>query len=388
MIADGDDMAREIPAEVFPPGEIIKDELEAREWSQADLAEILGRPATVVNEILRGRRAITPETAQGLGAAFGVDPQFFLNLESAYQLWKVSQQKGHDENIAKRASLYEGKPVRELVKRRWIEPSESVDVLEARVISFYEVKNFVERPSLWPVAARTPDRELSWSHWAWLVRARRLGRAAPIRGPFTDARLQEAIERLRGLLLAPQEARHAPAVLAEAGIRFVVVEHMPKTKWDGACFWLNEKSPVIAMSLRYDRIDYFWHTLMHELRHVEHRHALSGYVPLDEDIFGEAANTTLRPQVESKVDRLAADTLIPTSEIENFIARTAPLYSKSKIIGFASRLRIHPGIVVGQLQHRGEIGWGYGRDLLAKVREFVVSSGLTDGWGSFVSISA
>lgn len=381
-------MAERVPAEVFPPGEIIKEELEERGWNQLDLAEILGRPLTLVNEILTGRRAITPETAQGLGDAFGVDPQFFLNLESAFQLWKVQRAKGHDENITKRASLYEDMPVRELARRRWIERSVDVDVLEHRLATFYGVRDFSQRPNLWPVAARTPARELSWSHWAWLVRAKRLGAAAPVAGKFTDSRLSEAIERLKTLLQAPQEVRRVPGILAEAGIRFVVVEHVPKTKWDGACFWLDAKSPVVAMSIRYDRVDYLWHTLMHELVHVQHRHAFREYVPIDEDIFGETAANRPRHELEQLVDRLAAEMLIPAAELDNFIDRTAPLYSKKKIMGFASRIRVHPGIVVGQLQHRGQIGWTHSRDMLTRVREFITGAALTDGWGNFVPLTA
>ncbi len=375
-----------VPAEVFPPGEIIREELEERGWNQIDLAEILGRPLTLVNEILTGRRAITPETAQGLGDAFGVDPQFFLNLESAYQLWKVGRAKGHDDDVSKRASLYAQAPVRELIKRRWIERSHDVEVLGRRVTTFYQVKNFSERPNLWPVAARMALVEPTWSHWAWFVRAKQLGHMAPASGKFTQARLAEAIGRLTQLLHAPQEARHATRVLADAGIRLVMLEHLPKIKLDGACFWLDEQSPVIAMSLRYDRIDYFWHTLMHELKHIEKGHALKGYVPFDEDIFGQTA--ILNGEVEQTIDRLAADALIEAAQLEDFILRTRPLYSKKKIAGFARRLDIHPGIVVGQLQHRREIDWSHSRDLLAKIRQFVTSSAVTEGWGNSISVPA
>lgn len=79
-------MSGRIPAEVFTPGEFIRDELEARGWSQTHLAAILGCSLHLVNEILSGQRAITPEMARGLGEAFGTDPQFWLNLESAYRL--------------------------------------------------------------------------------------------------------------------------------------------------------------------------------------------------------------------------------------------------------------------------------------------------------------
>lgn len=80
------DTTRRIPAEVFPPGEFVRDELEARGWTQADLAVILNKPLPAVNEIIAGKKAITPETAQALGDAFGVGPEFWLNLESAYRL--------------------------------------------------------------------------------------------------------------------------------------------------------------------------------------------------------------------------------------------------------------------------------------------------------------
>ena len=71
-------MLTRTPAEVFPPGEFINDELVEREWAQADLAEILGRPVQAVNEIVAGKKAITPETARGLGDAFGTGPELWV----------------------------------------------------------------------------------------------------------------------------------------------------------------------------------------------------------------------------------------------------------------------------------------------------------------------
>ena len=384
-------MAQRVPAEIFPPGEIIREELEERGWNQVDLAEILGRPLTLVNEIMTGKRAISPETAQGLGDAFGVDPQFFLNLESAYQLWKVLKNKTHDAAVTRRADLYAKVPVlRELIRRRCIERSESIDVLRGRVLAFYGVKSFDEAPPLWPVAARTPSPQLDWTHWAWLVRAKQIAPAVRVSGAFSDLKFREAIEKLKLLLHAPEEVRHAPRLLADAGIRLVVVEHFPKTKWDGACFWLDAKSPVVALSLRYDRIDYFWHTLMHELWHVEKRHGLrDSHFPMDENIFGEnSERPATRSEAEKLVDSLAAETLIPGAELEGFIVRIGPLYGKTKIRDFASKLKVHPGIVVGQLQHRDKIDWSHSREMLARVRQYIVDAALTDGWGHSVPISA
>jgi HTH-type transcriptional regulator/antitoxin HigA len=69
--------------ESFPPCEFIRDELEARNWTQEDLAKILGRPLRTINQIIAGKKAITPQTAQELAAAFGTTPELWLNLGNA-----------------------------------------------------------------------------------------------------------------------------------------------------------------------------------------------------------------------------------------------------------------------------------------------------------------
>jgi HTH-type transcriptional regulator/antitoxin HigA len=77
-------------AEVFPPGEFIKEELEARGWSQVDLAEIIGRQPNVVNEIVMGKRSITPETAR-LWERLLHYCTVLDESRSAYQLWKTKE---------------------------------------------------------------------------------------------------------------------------------------------------------------------------------------------------------------------------------------------------------------------------------------------------------
>src|SRR5207247_6988695 len=85
--------------------------------------------------------------------------------------------------------------------------------------------------------------------------------------PYSKRMLDEAVQNLRVLEQAPSELHQVPKILREAGIRFVVIQPLPGTKIDGACIWLDDGSPVIAMSIRYDRLDNFWHTLLHELGH-------------------------------------------------------------------------------------------------------------------------
>ncbi len=94
-------MANKKPVEVFPPGELLREELEARGWAQSDFADILGRPLGRVNEIITGKRSITPETAQGLAEALGTNAQFWLNLQS---VWLLSRASSAKSGVARRAS--------------------------------------------------------------------------------------------------------------------------------------------------------------------------------------------------------------------------------------------------------------------------------------------
>jgi len=139
-------MVNRTSAEVFPPGEFIREELEARAWTQGDLAEIMGRPPQVVSEIISAKKQITPETARELAAAFGSDDAlYWLNLESAYRLAKVD---AASDLVERRSRLYSKFPVREMLKRKWIEASDSIDVIEHRVCRFHNISNINESPSL------------------------------------------------------------------------------------------------------------------------------------------------------------------------------------------------------------------------------------------------
>lgn len=372
------------PAEVFPPGEYIKDELDARAWSQAEFAEILGRPARLVSELINGKRAVTPETAKEIAAAFGSTPELWMNLESAYRLSKTKNDEGA---VARRSKLYQLAPVKEMVRRGWISGSDNVEVTEKQLREFFGIKDLDQEPQFWPYAARksAPDSALTRT---WLYRARHLAQNVLRAGRrFGPGGMQAALDGLRELLHEPAEVRHVPDILAKAGIRFLVVEHLPQTRLDGACFWLDAASPVVVLSLRYDRIDWFWHTLMHELGHVERRHGLEdGEAPVDVDMFGRrpGAAGSEKPEIERQADEFAVQTLIPREELENFIARVGPLYSQQKLKGFAGRLRVHPGIVVGQLQFRGEIDYSQHRRMLAPIRNIITQAALTDGWGHTV----
>lgn len=89
------------PAEVFPPGEYLREELEARGWTQAEFARVLGRPLQTINQILNGRKRITVETAKEIGLALGTGPEVWLNLENIYRLHTTPEP---DRAILRRAA--------------------------------------------------------------------------------------------------------------------------------------------------------------------------------------------------------------------------------------------------------------------------------------------
>ena len=374
-------MKNRIPAEVFPPGDFLKEELDARDWTQTDLAEILGRPMPLVNGIVLGKRRITPDTAKDLAEALGTSAELWMNLESTYQLSKVRDQ---NSSIERKARLYSKAPINHMIKRGWIERSENLDVLEKRVLDFLEMDNPDQEPDFGQHAARksTTYHEVTNAQTAWLFRAKHLAKSVSA-APFSIASFRKAIERLQALLQSAEEIRHVPRALSEAGIRFLVVEALPKSRIDGACFWLDARSPVIALSMRYDRIDYFWFTLMHDLGHVNAKDGLSDSDYMIDINFMADETVVEKPEFEKVADRFAAESLMPQDAFADFVVRNAPLYPRKKIRGFAALNHIHPGIVVGQLHHRG-LSYAAHRDLLDKVRDIITDSALTDGWGNVV----
>lgn len=366
-------------AEIFPPGEFLKEELEARGWSQIELADILGKTPALVNELVMARRAVTPETAKALAHAFGTSPQYWLNLESAYQLWRT---KEADASISRRARLYQVAPIKEMVKRNWIESSENVEVLEGRVMRFLSIQSLEEAGMDLPHAARKSSsyNEVTPSQRAWLCRARSLAKAVSVT-PLSKRSLDEGFGQLRKMLHSIAELRHVPRILADMGVRLIILEALPQTRIDGACFWLDKSSPVVALSMRYDRVDAFWFTLLHELGHVKFGDG-AGKEFLDIDLVSDGAPGSHQEQPsEHRANTFSADFLVPKSELDDFIARTAPLYSRSKLVRFAKRIKVHPGIIIGQLQYRKELTYAQHRRLLEKVRNVITQSALTDGWG-------
>ncbi len=360
------------------PGKRLQEKLKEKGWNQDELATITGYSRQTINEIITGKNGITkPEMALALAAAFGNRAMEWLSWDAAYRL---SQAESDTLPIQTTARLYEIAPIRDMQKRGWIRETRRVEDLEAELKLFFSAAS-IERPLEFPVAFRKsgPLAHLSPSDRAWCFRAKYLASVLTV-CPFRPDSLLSLETKLRELDAFTKEARNVPALLERHGIRFVVVEPLPGSKIDGAAFWLDENSPVIAISTRVDRLDNFWFTLMHEFAHVKHSDALS----VDSDLLAEQEGL-LEEESERLANEYAAELLLPANEIELFKRWVSPIYSKDRIVQLAHRLKIHPGIIVGRLQYLGEIGYSSHRDFLPKIREVITDVALTDGWGRTIT---
>lgn len=366
------------------PGAVLSKLLAEKGWTQSDLANVLGKTAATVNGIIHGKRTITPELAVALGSALDTEAAFWLTLESQRQLGFLP---AADEAIRRRAECFEIAPVKELQRRGWIKTTAATDDLVAELQRFYG-QDDLSQPPRFTVSARTSKKDLAHDltplQMAWCYRARQI--AASLLSPVFDPdKFNQCEKELRTLAAFKPNTGKVPSTLAFYGIRYAVVEPLQGSAIDGAAFWLDENVPVIAMSLRFDRIDNFWFTLFHELSHIRHRDAIS----VDTDLSGpETSFAAEKPPHERRADNEAAQSLVKPATLQSFINRVGPMYSRDRIVRFAHRIKMHPGVIVGQLQHRGEIGFHTHKEFLVKIREIVTSTATTDGWGTSISDSS
>jgi HTH-type transcriptional regulator/antitoxin HigA len=367
------------PAEVFPPGEFIREELEARGWRQSDLAEITGRSIAEISRIINGKTEISKETAQQFGVAFETGPEYWLNLQLAYSLATLPP----DIEISEKSRVFNYAPISQMRKRGWIKNTDDVSELKSELYRFFRVHS-LDTPPPFAAAARKYDHssDPTSTQAAWLARARQVAESIRV-SVFDKSRLPDLEQQIRRMIAAPSSTHRIGEVFAEYGVRFVVVEPLPGGKIDGAAFWLDSASatePVIAISFRFDRIDAFWFTVAHEYAHILYEHGFC----FDNDLAGiDRQHFAVKAEEEQIADKKAAQILVPQRELDDFIRRVGPYYSKAKINQFANRVRVHPGVIVGQLQYRGELPWTHLKALLlsGEFRNKVVSGVITDGWG-------
>lgn len=369
------------------PGEFLEEIISKRSWTQRVLAAVMGVDETSVSKLISNKRPITAELAIILEGALSMPAEQFLGIQKDYELANARRAAKPNPASIQRAQLIGALPIPDMIRRGWLDVPDTRDVakLEAELVKFFGASSVGEIEVLPHAAKKTNvSADTTPSQLAWLYRVRQLATEMLV-SPYSKFGIRRAIDLLRDLTLSAEGVRKVPRILSGAGVRFVIVESLPNAKIDGVCFWLDEDSPVIGMSMRHDRIDNFWFVLRHELEHVIQCHG-SRQIVIDSNLEKERAGVgTDIAEDERIANAAAAEFCVPKNTMDSFIARKSPFFAERDILGVAATLRVHPGLVAGQLQNcTGR--YDRFRNHLVKVRSIVAPNAIVDGWGDIAPV--
>ena len=360
------------------PGAFVRAAMESKGWTQSDLAYALGSTTASINQIVSNKRAISHNMARALGTALDKSPEMFAHVQAS---WDVRNADEPDPSVQARARVLTKYPLREMIKRGWIDPDHGKGSLEDQICSFFEVSSLDDIPHMEHSAKKTDYDEVPPAQLAWLFRVRQIASEMNfIR--FDRAKLIEAVEQFHAMREDAELIRRVPRLLAEAGVRFVVIEALSNSAIDGVCFWLTPHAPVLGMSLRFDRIDNFWFVLRHECAHIIHGHG-KVHAIVDTDLQAKGRQPINEEEDLANMD--AADFCVPSKDMLSFYLRKRPMFSERDVVAFASRMKVHPGLVVGQLQHMTN-RYDFLRRYLVKVKSHLANAMMMDGWGDVVPV--
>lgn len=330
-----------VPDRAIHPGIYLGEEIEARGMTQSELARRMERPVQVINEVVRGHKAISNETALGLERVLGTPARVWLNLQSMHDI--VHARLAEEEALEAQAGWLTRFPVREMVKRGWLTSGDSVADQVRALLEFFGRQSFAgwgERQEALAFRLSPKARTDQFALHAWVRQGEIEGRAAPTE-PYSEARFREALVDIRRLTTEQDFWEPMQQLCSSAGVALVAVPEFPKTGAQGVARWLNAEKALIQINLRYRWADIFWFTFFHEACHVlEHP---------QKEVFVDVSRGMERDEREQDADRFAADYLISPSEWAPFA--TSEPHTAAKVREFASDVGIASGIVVGRLQH-------------------------------------
>jgi addiction module HigA family antidote len=348
-------MNQYVPDYLVTPGEVLQDYLEGFAMTQSELAARTGLTKKTVNEIIKGKSPITPETALKLERSLGRPTHFWNNLERQFQ--EDRTRFAEEKRLRSHLHWLKKVPVNNLRKFGWI--SKTTDKISQlkEVLQFFGVASPEQWATVWQehqVAYRQTKRfeSCAESVSAWLrkgeIEARQIQCA-----PFNLRRFKQVLDIIRELTVEPPHVfqQRLVELCASAGVAVVFVPELPKTGVYGATRWLGDKA-VIQLSLRYKSNDHLWFTFFHEAGHII-KHGRK-------EIFIEGNG--LGDKKEEEADAFARDRLIPPAEYRRFISSWDGR-SLAPIEAFADKIRIAPGIVVGRLQHEKRLPNSHGNGL-------------------------
>jgi HTH-type transcriptional regulator / antitoxin HigA len=331
------------------PSESIKSAMAARNLSLREANAIAGTSAKEFSELYLGTSPINRSNADILATIFGIDPDF----------WMIRQEQ-YDEMVRRVAAAIEPEtghiwlrtfPKRELESNGWIrETTARRDTLE-QLIKFFDVLGPQGWESKYAEYLRSVNFRSSETFQnkigaltAWLRRAELEADLISTNDWSVDA-LKKILPELRKLTTKKSSANFLGALrdmCAACGVAVVFLKAPQGCRASGATRMMDDGRAMIALSFRYLSNDHFWFTFFHEIAHlILHQGSLT--------LFDGEVNEASQ---EREANEYAARLLIPEWAFEEMQGIGA---NKARIISFARKIGIAPGIVVGQMQHYGTI---------------------------------
>ena len=337
------------PDYVIHPGVTLEEVLEERAMSQADLARRTGLSEKHISQVINGKASLSPDMAVRLEPVLGIRAATWNRLESGYQEARI---RLRERSLSEDESTWlAALPIRELQKRGLLVDSKHKPTLLKAVREFFRVSN----QSAWGIVAPLyrqcaevkVDRP-ALATWMEIVRRRALSVNA---ATFGAIRFRELLLEIRSETASDRAdiGSWLEQRCAAVGVRVVFEPEITGARVSGAAFWLNESSPVIALSLRGKHDDQVWFSFFHEAGHV----LLHGGNKDRQwiDLLDDAGDDK-----ELQADQFARDLLIPPDRLPTLLRRT----SLAELKSFADDLGVSVGIVVGRWQRElGAFNKGY-----------------------------
>ena len=337
---------RPISALAIHPGELLEEEIEFIGMTQQELAKRMGRPPQVVNEIIRGKKSITHETATELENVLGIPAHIWTNSQSTYD-FTLARLKERDQWAAQvKAGWLDKFPIREIEKFGWIDPYRGKADKVGALLGFlgfasFDAWNKHSVESVLGFRISENSKVSTGALAAWLRKGEIDGRNMDTAEYDTQA-FRGAIKQIRAMTSdAPSD--FAPAMqslCADAGVAVVFIPELPKSGANGVARWLTPQKGLIQMSLKWKWSDIFWFSFFHECCHIlDHK---------VRDVHIDGINGASQSEYEIAANEFAADLLIPPDEWQSFV--NARRYDETSVANFAAQIEIDTGIIVGRMQ--------------------------------------
>jgi HTH-type transcriptional regulator / antitoxin HigA len=327
----------------FPsPVAAIEFRLEQAGLTQRDLVPFIGSRAKV-SEVLSGKRQLTMPMARALHEHLGIPAEVLL------------QKPGTSLADPLAGIEWNRFPMKAMAKLGWIP---NVKNLESRAKEL--IGDLIRRAGGPAVAcaplyrkndhARANAKTAPYALQAWCWKVLADANEARPRASYKPGTITlDLLGQLARLSWSDNGPRLAKEFLAKYGISLVVVRHLPRTYLDGAALKLGDGTPVVGLTLRYDRVDSFWFCLLHELAHLGRHMDTDGDIAFVDDLTLREIEGGRRDPQEAQADQWAEEALVPQAVWETSEARRNP--TPMAVVSLSKALQVHPAIVAGKIRH-------------------------------------